>query len=326
MRILITGAAGFIGSSFMNWLVNVTEDEIIGVDNMSGGFMENVIISNLIDFFNIDVATNPKKLNQLFEWFNPNVCYHFAAYASEGRSNYIRSFIHQNNTVGTANVINACVNNNCKFVFTSSVAVYSGKPPFNEQTEPNPIDEYGLSKWASEKSIHIAGEEHGLDWCIIRPRNVYGINQNIFDPSRNLFGIWMYNALNNLPCEIFGRGSHVRSFTYIDDILKPLYNAFNHDGQIINLGSASPCSLNRAAEIFTEVTGYDNFIHTEARREVSEAFCETEKSRQLLEFEDNTSLYSGLTKMWAWAKTLKMRERMKPPPLEIKLTNHPSIV
>jgi len=80
-----------------------------------------------------------------------------AAYASEGRSNHIRTFIHQNNTIGTSNIINACVNYNCKLVFLSSVAVYSGTPPFNEETIPNPIDEYGLSKLMSEKSIQIAG-------------------------------------------------------------------------------------------------------------------------------------------------------------------------
>ncbi len=255
----------------------------------------------------------------------PNIVFHCAAYASEGRANHIRRFIHYNNTLGTLNVINACVNNNCKLVFTSSVAVYSGNAPFDEKRTPMPIDEYGLSKLMSEKSIEIAGHEQGLEWCVIRPRNVYGIRQSLWDRTRNLFGIWCYNALNNLPLVIFGDGENKRSFTYIDDIIKPLWNAHKVSKQIINLGSEKVYTINQVAEIFSEITGYRNIIHTEPRPEVGEAFCSIEKSKLLLGFEDKTDIYNGLERMWEWAKQQPKRELQIPPKLEVTINAHSSL-
>lgn len=323
MKILVTGAAGFIGSNFCHWLIENTEHTIIGVDDLSGGFEENLPDHERFAFAKINVSDH--YLHNVFQIYKPSVCYHLAAYAAEGRSNYIRSFIHSNNTVGTASVINACLNNNCKLIFTSSVAVYSGNPPFDEETIPNPIDEYGLSKYCSELSIEIAAMQ-GLDYCIIRPRNVYGIRQNLFDPARNLWGIWCYQALNNKPITIYGDGSNKRSFTYIDDILEPLYNVIGLRNQVINLGSGNVYSIQQAAEIFQEVTGYDKVTYLPPRHEVTEAYCDIFKSQRLIDFKDETTIYAGVKKMWVWAKTVPMQKRQEPPQLEVFKTNHVSIV
>lgn len=326
-KVMVGGACGMIGANFCRWLIANTDYDVIGIDNLSGGSIENVPNDNirfyLIDY---DLSKNDGYLQTLFIRYKPFVFYAFNAYASEGRSNYIRTFITKNNTVSICNIVNSCVNNNCKLIFTSSVAVYSGQPPFSEETIPNPIDEYGLSKLTSEKTIQIAGEEQGLDWCIIRPRNVYGIYQNLFDKTRNLFGIWMYNALNGLSLEIFGDGSNKRSFTYVDDILEPLHNAIKYDRQIINVGSEKVYSIGEAAKIFSEVTGYSNIKNVDERKEVKEAFCLIEKSKQLLDFKDETTLYAGLKKMWVWAKEQPMKPLQTPPQLEVYKTHHSSIV
>ncbi len=326
MNILITGVAGFIGSNFAKWILKNTDHNVIGVDNLSGGFRENLPEENdRFDFFNHDI-TDSCNMDWLFNTYKPTVCYNFSAYASEGRSNHIRSFIHSNNTVGTANIINACVNHNCKLIFTSSVAVYSGIPPFSENLTASPIDEYGISKYMSEKSIEIAGKTQGLDWCIIRPRNVYGPGQNIFDPSRNFLGIMCYNALNNIPIKIFGEGTNKRSFTYIDDILEPLYKTKGISKEIINLGSERVYTITEAADIFSVVTGYTNIIHTEARHEVAEAFCSIEKSVELLEYKDTTDMLIGVNNMWEWAKKQSMRQLMIPPTLEVTKNAHSSLL
>lgn len=323
--IVVTGSMGFIGSNFCHWLIDNTDHIVIGIDNNSTGYSNNPppYSSRFVQF--IEDVTNQKSIDVIFESNNPFVCFHFAAYAAEGRSNNIRSFIHHNNTVGTANIINACVKHKCKLVFTSSVAVYSGNPPFSEQTIPAPIDEYGLSKYTSELSIKIAGELQRLDWCIIRPRNVYGEKQSIWDEARNLFGIFCYNALHNLPLTVFGDGKNKRCFTYIGDILEPIYNAIKFDKQIINLGSEKPYSINEAAQVFSEVSGYYNIIHTEPRHEVGEAVCLVNKSKQLLGFEEKTSLYEGLKKMWIWAKEQPDRPKQIPPKLEIETYKHSSV-
>lgn len=318
MRILITGSHGFIGSHLMNYCIEQGH-KVVGIDNQVDGQTPS-------GEFGLDIRS-AFHLRNIFEQFKPEVCYHLAAYASEGRSNHIRSFIHTNNTVGTANVINACVNHKCKLVFTSSVAVYSGSPPFTEAMTPNPIDEYGLSKYMSEQSIKIAGHTQGLNWCIIRPRNVYGPGQNLFDRSRNLFGIWMYNALNDLPCVIFGDGSQGRSFTYIDDIIPCLYKAKDVINEIINLGASQPWTVEMAAEAFKIVTGYRNFIHTEPRHEVQEAFCNVDKSVAMLGFGagGETHMEHGLAVMWDWAKQQPMRSLDEMPKLEVTVNAHSSL-
>lgn len=332
-RVIVTGAAGFIGTHLSRYCLDHGHEVHMIDNNWTNNEDGHEVVSfdskGKYHIYDIDVADRRHNeyqgLGMLFNMIKPDVCYHLAAYASEGRSNHIRSFIHQNNTVGTANVINACVNNKCKLVFTSSVAVYSGSPPFTEAMTPNPIDEYGLSKYMSERSIQIAAETQGLEYCIIRPRNVYGPGQNIFDRSRNLFGIWMYNVLNNHPCLIFN-GANVRTFTYIDDIIPCLYKAKDVKGEIINLGSVIELtSIDRAANVFQKVTGYYNFEYTEPRHEVREAFCSAIKSKQLLAFEDKTSLEEGLTKMWEWAKTVPMRPLDHMPPLEVTQGAHSSL-
>jgi len=319
MKILITGAAGFIGSH----LAKYCEDQghrVNRVDNNWDNNSEHWAHS-------CDVS-KWHEISYVFNYCKPDVCFHLAAYASEGRSNHIRSFIHKNNTVGTANVINACVNHNCKLVFTSSVAVYSGSPPFTETMTPRPIDEYGLSKYMSERSIQIAGDTQGLDYCIIRPRNVYGPGQNMWDRSRNLFGIWMYNALHDLPLTIFGEGSNMRTFTYIDDIIPALYRAKDISSEVINLGSERAYTIHQAAVEFCLVSGLDykkSVVHTEERHEVQQAYCNITKSINLLHFMDRTLIDVGLKKMWDWAKAQPERPLQSMPPLEVTINAHSSL-
>jgi UDP-glucose 4-epimerase len=322
MKILITGGAGLIGSNFAKWVNENTDDEVVVIDNLSGGYQENV--PDGVDCILGDVRDS-KHLNHVFTVVKPDVCYHFAAYAAEGRSNYIRTFNHFNNTIGTSNVINACVNHGCKLVFTSSVAVYSGAPPFTEEMLPNPIDSYGVSKYCSEMDIRIAGEMQGLDWCIIRPRNVYGEYQNLWDTARNVFGIWMYQILHNQPMTIFGDGSNKRAFTYIGDILEPLYRAKDVSKEVINLGSPTAYTIKEANEWLQKVTGYDNIIHLEARHEVKDAWCEVAKSQELLGYNKETRLVDGLARMWHWAQQQPERPLQAPPGLEVFKTNHSSI-
>ena len=323
--ILVTGASGFIGGNFCKWLLQNTDHKIVGVDDLSGSVTEeNFPNDSRCSFVKINI--NQENFDNVFSIFKPDVCYHMAAYASEGRSNHIRRFIHHNNTVGSMNVINCCINHNCKLIFTSSVAIYSGTPPFTEKTIPNPIDEYALSKWTTEKSIQIAGEVNGLDWCIVRPRNVYGVGQSLLDPSRNLFGIFCYNARKGLPLNIFGSGENKRTFTYIDDLMHPLYSAMFWTKEVFNIGSAIPYSIKEATEIFMDVSEYQNYVHTEAREEVPDAICSIEKSVSCLDFVDKTSLREGLEKMWAWAKYRRIGERLTPPQLEVTKNAHISLL
>jgi UDP-glucose 4-epimerase len=168
--------------------------------------------------------------------------------------------------------------------------------------------------------IQIAGEQHGLDWCIIRPHNVYGVNQNIWDKYRNVLGIWMYQHLINEEMTIFGDGTQTRAFSYIDDSLEPLWKASQDERaskEIINLGGIKEYSINEANQILREVVGGGSVKHFEGRHEVKHSIPTWQKSIDLLDFEHKTDLKEGLTKMWEWAQRQPIRDRFVWPSYEL---------
>ncbi len=311
--VLITGVAGLIGSRMAEWVIqNHPEFQVIGIDNLSGGYKEH--IPKEVIFHQLDIATD--ELDSIFANADIKYVFHFAAYAAEGLSPFIRKFNYTNNLVATAGIVNKCIQYNIqRLVFTSSMAVYGvGTPPFDETHTPNPIDPYGVAKFACEMDIRIAGEQHKLDWCIIRPHNVYGYNQNIWDKYRNVLGIWMYQKLNNEPFTIFGDGSQKRAFTCVDDCLLPFWKAATQENctnQIINLGSTTHTSISTAANILSEIVGGSEISYLEQRHEVKDALPGHEKSIELLNYSDQTSLQEGLTIMWEWAKKQPTRSRME---------------
>ena len=309
--ILITGVAGLLGSRLADWLVENTNHNIVGVDDLSGGYIDNV--HNQVQFHQFDLAESDR-LEKLVKVTNPNVVYHLAAYAAEGLSPFMRSFNYKNNLMSTSKVINACINYEVdRLVFTSTMAVYGhGNPPFDEEDTPTPIDPYGIAKYACEMDIQVAGEQHGLDWCIIRPHNVYGEKQNIWDRYRNVLGIWMYQHMNNEKMTIFGDGEQKRAFSYMGDCLEPLYKAgFDKRAskEIINLGSSKFYTINQANEILIDVLKEGTPIYLEPRHEVKNAHPTWEKSMELLDYEDTTDLKTGLHNMWIWAQTQPNRQR-----------------
>ena len=319
--ILITGVAGFIGSRFADYLLaNHQEYNIIGIDNLFGGYIENV--DNRVLFFERDLSTDD--ISDIFNDNDIEYVYHFAAYAAEGLSPFIRKFNYMNNTVATVNIVNECIKHNIKrLVYASSMSVYGHGNYgniFNEDDRPCPIDPYGVAKYTCEQDIRIAGEQHGLDWCIIRPHNVYGVKQNIWDKYRNVLGIWMYNILHNKPITIYGDGNQVRAFSYIDDTLESFWNAAikkDASKQIINLGGFKSYSINEAANILAEITGYNNIVHLEPRHEVKFAVPNGDKSVKILDYKDKTSLKEGLEQMWNWAKEQPDRPQFKWPFYEL---------
>ena len=311
--ILITGVAGLLGSRLADWIIeNQPDYQVIGIDDLSGGYQENV--NPKVKFIEANLI-NKVTLAQTFEKYKPNYVFHFAAYAAEGLSPFIRNYNYQNNLVATANIVNECIKHDVKrLVFTSTLAVYGHGYGgiFDENQSPAPIDPYGVAKYACEMDIQIAGEQHGLDWCIIRPHNVYGVNQNIWDKYRNVLGIWMYQYLNNQPMTIFGDGEQTRAFSYIDDNLEPLWKSAvlpEASKQIINLGGIEEISITEACKTLQEVIGGGEIIYKEARHEVKHSIPTWQKSIDILGYEYKTDLKKGLTEMWEWAQQQPMRER-----------------
>jgi UDP-glucose 4-epimerase len=312
MKVLITGVAGLLGSRLADWLVEThPEIEVVGIDDLSGGYKEN--INEKVEFWQMNLVTHP--IENCFEVHKFDYVFHFAAYAAEGLSPFIRQYNYENNLVATARIVNQCIKHDVKrLVFTSTLAVYGHGYGgiFDENQIPKPIDPYGVAKYGCEMDIQIAGEQHGLDWCIIRPHNVYGIKQNIWDKYRNVLGIWMYQHLNGESMTIFGDGEQTRAFSYIDDIVEPLWNSAirpEASKEIINLGGVEEWSINDANNILKKIIGSGEVIYKEGRHEVKHSIPTFQKSIDILGFEHKTQFENGLYDMWKWAKEQPKRER-----------------
>jgi UDP-glucose 4-epimerase len=312
MKILITGVAGLLGSRLSDYIIeNHPDVHIVGIDDMSGGYKQNV--NPKVELWEMNLVNG--NVDECFEKHQFDFVYHFAAYAAEGLSPFIRTYNYQNNLVATSRIITQSIKHNIKrLVFTSTLAVYGHQDGnmFDEIQVPKPIDPYGVAKYGCEMDIQIAGEQHGLDWCIIRPHNVYGVKQNVWDKYRNVLGIWMYQHTIKEPMTIFGDGTQTRAFSYIDDSLEPLWKAsqdIRASKQIINLGGVKEYSINDANEILREVVGGGEVKYFEGRHEVKHSIPTWQKSIDLLDFEHKTDLKEGLTKMWTWVQTQPVRER-----------------
>lgn len=319
-RVLITGVAGLIGSHLAEYLLGKGYT-VYGIDDLSGGYAENV--PEEIPLYTINLGDR-KRLKKVFNEIGPDYVYHFAAYAAEGLSPFIRNFNYSNNLLCSVNVINECIKNNVKkIIFTSSMAVYGkGRPPFRESAQPAPEDPYGISKYAVEMDLKQAYEQFGLRYSIIRPHNVVGVRQNIWDKYRNVIGIWIRRVLKGESIIIFGDGEQKRAFSNIKFCLEPMEKLMTqHDGQVFNLGSDKEYTLNDVAKIVQEVAKEFNLNpqveHLEARHEVKNAYCSHAKAEEWLNFKDKTNLRETIREMFIWA--MKQEDRkVKKMPYEIE--------
>jgi len=317
MHILITGVGGLIGANFADYIAENKEDvTMVGIDNLSGGYEEN--INEQVIFYNEDLL-NYEKIENIFREHKFDYVFHFAAYAAEGLSPFIRKFNYNNNLLATTNLVNLSIKYDIgRLVFTSSMASYGngnndGKA-FTEETPQSPIDPYGVAKLACELDIKIAADQHGLEYCILRPHNVYGRKQNIWDKYRNVLGIWIYQLLNGEDITIYGTGDQTRAFSHIDDMLEPIWKAATSDkakNQEINLGGYHEINLNNASDMLIKIAGKGKKIYLEERHEVKNAYCSYQKSVDCLDFDMKVQLEEGLRDMWEWSIKQPKRERME---------------
>lgn len=326
--VLVTGAAGFIGSHVVDELIQLGY-RVIAMDDLSGGYQDNV---NPAAIWEQGSVTDHQKVNAIFETYRPKYIYHLAAYAAEGLSHFIRRFNYTNNLIGSVNLMNAAVNFNAEhFVFTSSIAVYgSAPPPMTEDMKPQPEDPYGIAKYAVEQDLHQAWHMFQLPYTIFRPHNVYGERQNVADRYRNVIGIFMNQLLQAKPVTVFGDGEQSRGFTYVGDIAPVIAKAPLNPvakNEIFNLGADTPVSVNQLVHAVGHVMGVKPEVrYLPARHEVVHAFAIHHKVREAfdLPLDYETPLEEGLAKMWPWVQQHGARKTPTFENIEV-MKNMPSI-
>jgi UDP-glucose 4-epimerase len=325
---LVTGAAGFLGSHLARELVRLPDFTVVGLDDLSGGFREN--LPQGIEFVEGSV-TDAGLVAELFAHHQFNYVYHLAAYAAEGLSHFIRRFNYQVNLVGSVNLINESVKHGVEcFIFTSSIAVYgAGQVPMREEMVPQPEDPYGISKCAVELDLKAAHEIFGLNYVIFRPHNVYGEYQNIGDKYRNVVGILMNQILQSQPMTVFGDGSQQRAFSYVGDIIGPIARAaWTHAAlqRVFNIGADSAYSVNHLAHEVARAMGVPEhpIQYLDARNEVIVAFSDHSAAAAVFGRLPNTPLETGLARMAAWVRQVGARSTPKFKDIEVQKNMPPS--
>jgi UDP-glucose 4-epimerase len=294
-QVLVTGAAGFIGSHVCKHLLKAGH-QVIGLDDLSGGFRDYV--PEGVKFVRGSI-TDVALVQKLYAEHKFEHVFHLAAYAAEGLSHFIKHFNYTNNLLGSVNLINAAVNQN--------------QVPMTEEAVPQPEDPYGIAKYAVELDLREAREMFGLNYVIFRPHNVYGENQNLGDRYRNVIGIFMNQIMQSQPMTIFGDGRQTRAFSYIDDVAPVIAASIARPksyNQVFNVGADKPYSVNELANVVARAMGAQpNINKLDARNEVVHAYSAHEKVRK--HFGDlikNVSLEEGVVKMAAWAKKAGARQ------------------
>lgn len=299
MRVVVTGVAGFIGSHVAKQLLE-SGWSVCGIDDLTGGSRANVHES--VDFFQRDCC---QPLDGIFEAFEPTAVVHLAAYAAEGLSHHIPNFNYVNNVVGTTNVLSAAFRAGAKqFVFASSIAAYGhpeGSAILTEKDPCEPCDPYGIAKLACERHIAAFHDYYGgPDYTIFRPHNVFGPNQNISDPFRNVVGIFFRCAKQGLPFPVFGDGLQTRSFSYIDVVAKCIALSLTEakaKNETFNVGGDQAMTILELASAIQRVTGTTSAIDFLApRKEVLHAHADHKKAREVFPkaFAEAISVEEGL--------------------------------
>jgi dTDP-glucose 4,6-dehydratase len=219
--ILVTGAAGFIGSNFLHYIHKKTDDEIVIVDNLTYAsdikFIDKLIDNKRVKFIEIDIA-DEQAVDELFVSYKPNIVFHFAAESHVDNSirNY-RPFI-QANILGTINLLNASRDVVDKFHHISTDEVfgsleYDDPNIFTEETLYNPRNPYSASKAASDYFVKAWHNTYGVPYLITNCSNNYGPRQH----PEKLIPLTITNAINDRMTYMHGGGNQIRDWLYVKD-------------------------------------------------------------------------------------------------------------
>ncbi len=270
MRIVILGAAGFIGTNLIIELAKNKENEITVVDRDRLYFktIEDLKISNL------RVVESDLSMDTDYESLvvGQDLVYHLISTTVPTTSNQHISEELKANVILSANLFEACVKQCVKKVaFISSGGTVYGKEskcPLNEKTPTNPITSYGIQKISIEKLLYLYNYMYGLDYRIIRLSNPYGPYQR---PNGVLGAVttFTYKALKGEEIQVYGDGSVVRDFIYIDDAIRGIQKIVNGDDRhhTFNLGCGYGTSIKRVLQTIEKALNIKiNVKYTDARK------------------------------------------------------------
>ncbi|MDQ4059318.1 MAG: GDP-mannose 4,6-dehydratase [Actinomycetota bacterium] len=321
MRVLVTGAAGFIGSHLTDALL-AEGDEVIAVDNLSSGALSNLgearrASTGKFSFHRVDVTS--RAIVDLIGRHKPQVICHLAAQVDVRKSVADPVFDATVNVLGTLNVLEAAsAAGTQKVVFTSSGGCIYGEPeedrlPVSEEqvfwTESMPESPYGVSKKIALDYLRYYKAAKGLDFTALALANVYGPRQ---EPASEVglegqvVAIFCRRMLANRPTTIYGDGTQTRDFVYVDDVVSAFLAARTKGGgELVNIGSNDELSVNELHSRLVELTGtsFEPAYADPRPGELQRIFVDNSKAAEVLAWRPSVALDEGLKQTVAYFKT-----------------------
>ena len=315
MKILVTGGAGFIGSSLCDKLIE-RGDDVINLDNFNNYYdpkikwqnIQNVIHSPNYKLYVGDIR-DPKILSQIFEVEKPEVVVHLAAMA--GVRNSLKDPLDyvDVDVKGTVNLLEFSRKYGIeKFVFGSSSSVYgkNTKVPFKEDDPlEGQVSPYAASKRAGEIYCQTYSEMYNMKISCLRFFTVYGPRQ------RPEEAIHLFTKLisEGKPIPVFGDGTSKRDYTYIDDVVNGIIKAINTDYEfeIFNIGNSETITLENLIKLLESTIGRKAIIDREPFQlgDVQITYADISKAKKILGYEPKTKIEEGVKKFWEWYKKTK---------------------
>src|SRR5262245_54981446 len=303
-RILVTGAAGFIGSHLCDRLL-ARGDAVVGFDNFDPFYdpaikrrnLRGAAASKAFTLIEGDLRDRASVIAAL-ERTKPEKVVHLAAQAGVRPSISKPQLYVDVNVTGTLNLLDAMTASGCKRMVyggTSSVYGACSKPPFKEEDAADrPISPYAATKRAAELLCHTWHALHGLRVTVLRFFTVYGPRQRP-EMAIHKFARLM---LDGKPVQRFGDGSSVRDYTYVDDILDGVVKGVDHDEgfDVFNLGESQTYSLDRLVALLAEELGVTPQIEAlpDQAGDVPATCADITKARRVLGYDPRVALPEGI--------------------------------
>ena len=310
-KVMITGGLGFIGSNLAHRLVGLGASVLL-VDPLIPDYGGNIFningIENLLEVSHVDVR-DEQGIAQLL----PDQDYLFNL---AGQTSHLDSMRDPRtdleiNCRAQLSLLEACrkINPRIKLTFASTRQVY-GRPsrlPVDESHPVSPVDVNGINKVAGEWYHTLYSNVYGLRACALRLTNTYGPRMRVQDARQTFLGVWIRQLLEGKEIKVFGEGSQLRDFTYVDDAVDAFLRAAVSDasnGQTFNLGGDGPISLRQLAELLVALNGEGRFAIVPFPADlmaidIGDYYADDQKIRTLLQWHPRTPLNEGL------ARTLK---------------------
>jgi UDP-glucuronate 4-epimerase len=322
MRILLTGAAGFIGWKVAQKLLD-RGYTVVGIDNLNNYYdpriklwrLETLKENKNFKFHQVDIENfgSLKILFEIYESFDAVI--NLAARAGV-RYSIENPFVYfTTNTNGTLNLLELSKDFGVKkFVLASTSSLYAGQPmPFKEELPVNtPISPYAASKKAAEVTCYTYHYLYGIDISIVRYFTVYGPAGR---PDMSIFR-FIYRIMKGEPIEVFGDGNQSRDFTYVDDIAEGTVKALKPLGyEIINLGGNHPYKLNNVIRLIEKyLESKATIIYRDFHKaDLKATWADITKAQKLLNWQPKISLEEGIKRTvnwfkdnWRWVRDIKL--------------------